>query len=56
MLLQTFKTFIFRALEEASTNFSRVYWITDLTNCNHGLLYGIDIMECNVVFRSHYRI
>lgn len=46
----------FSAFEEASTKFNRLWWIIDRTNYNHGLEYGIDIRDCTVIFRSHYRI
>lgn len=43
----------FGTLEEASPKFSRLWWIIDITNYNHGLQYGIDMTDCTVVFRSH---
>lgn len=46
----------FSAFEEASTKSNRLWWIIDWTNYNHGLEYGIDIRDCTVIFRSHYRI
>lgn len=45
----------FSAFEEACTKFNRLWWIIDRTNYNHGLEYGIDIRDCTVIFRSHYR-
>lgn len=51
-----FLNIYFSALEETSLKFSRLWWIIDLTNYNHRLQYSIDIADCTVIFRSHYKI